>query len=30
MALVAYFSIDFVARSYALGEQSDSTAGFID
>lgn len=27
MALVAYFSIDFVARSYALGEQSDSTVG---
>ena len=27
MALVAYFSIDFVARSYAVGEQSDSTVG---
>lgn len=27
MALVAYYSIDFVARSYALGEQSDSTVG---
>jgi TRAP-type mannitol/chloroaromatic compound transport system permease small subunit len=27
MALVAYFSIDFVARSYMLGEQSDSTVG---
>jgi TRAP-type mannitol/chloroaromatic compound transport system permease small subunit len=27
MALVAYFSIDFVARSYAIGEQSDSTVG---
>jgi TRAP-type mannitol/chloroaromatic compound transport system permease small subunit len=27
VALVAYFSIDFVARSYAVGEQSDSTVG---
>jgi TRAP-type mannitol/chloroaromatic compound transport system permease small subunit len=27
MALVAYFSIDFVASSYALNEQSDSTVG---
>lgn len=27
MALVAYYSIDFVASSYALGEQSDSTVG---
>jgi TRAP-type mannitol/chloroaromatic compound transport system permease small subunit len=27
MALVAYHSIDFVARSYAIGEQSDSTVG---
>jgi TRAP-type mannitol/chloroaromatic compound transport system permease small subunit len=27
MALVAYFSLDYVARSYALGEQSDSTVG---
>jgi TRAP-type mannitol/chloroaromatic compound transport system permease small subunit len=27
VALVAYYSIDFVARSYALGEQSDSTVG---
>lgn len=27
MALVAYHSIDFVASSYALGEQSDSTVG---
>jgi TRAP-type mannitol/chloroaromatic compound transport system permease small subunit len=27
MALVAYYSIDFVARSYAIGEQSDSTVG---
>jgi TRAP-type mannitol/chloroaromatic compound transport system permease small subunit len=27
MALVAYFSIDFVWRSYAIGEQSDSTVG---
>jgi TRAP-type mannitol/chloroaromatic compound transport system permease small subunit len=27
VTLVAYFSIDFVARSYALGEQSDSTVG---
>lgn len=26
-ALVAYYSIDFVARSYAVGEQSDSTVG---
>jgi TRAP-type mannitol/chloroaromatic compound transport system permease small subunit len=26
-ALVAYYSIDFVALSYALGEQSDSTIG---
>jgi TRAP-type mannitol/chloroaromatic compound transport system permease small subunit len=27
VALVAYFSLDFVASSYALGEQSDSTVG---
>ena len=27
MALVAYYSIDFVERSYLLGEQSDSTVG---
>jgi TRAP-type mannitol/chloroaromatic compound transport system permease small subunit len=27
MALVAYFSLDYVARSYAVGEQSDSTVG---
>lgn len=27
MTLVAYYSLDFVARSYALGEQSDSTVG---
>ncbi len=27
MALVAYHSIDFVAQSYLLGEQSDSTVG---
>ena len=27
MALVAYYSIDFVLSSYALGEQSDSTVG---
>ena len=27
MALVAYYSLDFVASSYALGEQSDSTVG---
>jgi TRAP-type mannitol/chloroaromatic compound transport system permease small subunit len=27
MGLVAYHSLDFVARSYALGEQSDSTVG---
>ena len=27
MALVAYFSIDFVWRSYEVGEQSDSTVG---
>lgn len=27
VALVAYYSLDFVARSYALGEQSDSTVG---
>ena len=27
MALVAYYSIDFVAASYRLGEQSDSTVG---
>src|SRR5215475_11934452 len=27
VALVAYYSIDFVARSYSLGEQSDSTVG---
>ena len=26
-ALVAYYSIDFVERSFALGEQSDSTVG---
>ena len=26
-ALVAYYSLDFVARSYLLGEQSDSTVG---
>jgi TRAP-type mannitol/chloroaromatic compound transport system permease small subunit len=26
-ALVAYHSIDFVASSYAIGEQSDSTVG---
>jgi TRAP-type mannitol/chloroaromatic compound transport system permease small subunit len=26
-ALVAWFSVDFVMRSYALGEQSDSTVG---
>jgi TRAP-type mannitol/chloroaromatic compound transport system permease small subunit len=26
-ALVAYYSIDFVERSYLLGEQSDSTVG---
>src|SRR5512145_2917293 len=26
-ALVAYHSLDFVASSYALGEQSDSTVG---
>src|SRR5262245_1239818 len=26
-ALVAYHSIDFVAKSYALAEQSDSTVG---
>jgi TRAP-type mannitol/chloroaromatic compound transport system permease small subunit len=25
--LVSYYSIDFVVRSYALGEQSDSTVG---
>jgi TRAP-type mannitol/chloroaromatic compound transport system permease small subunit len=27
MALVAYFSIDYVERSYAIGEQSESTVG---
>jgi TRAP-type mannitol/chloroaromatic compound transport system permease small subunit len=27
MALVAYYSLDFVASSYRLGEQSDSTVG---
>jgi TRAP-type mannitol/chloroaromatic compound transport system permease small subunit len=27
VALVAYFSLNFVASSYALGEQSDSTVG---
>ena len=27
VALVAYFSIDFVDRSFALGERSDSTVG---
>jgi TRAP-type mannitol/chloroaromatic compound transport system permease small subunit len=27
VALVAYYSLDFVARSYLLGEQSDSTVG---
>ena len=27
MALVAYHSLDFVAQSYLLGEQSDSTVG---
>jgi TRAP-type mannitol/chloroaromatic compound transport system permease small subunit len=27
VTLVAYYSIDFVARSYELGEQSDSTVG---
>ena len=27
VALVAYYSIDFVVNSYALGEQSDSTIG---
>jgi TRAP-type mannitol/chloroaromatic compound transport system permease small subunit len=27
IALVAYYSLDFVASSYALGEQSDSTVG---
>ena len=27
MALVAYYSIDFVAGSYRIGEQSDSTVG---
>jgi TRAP-type mannitol/chloroaromatic compound transport system permease small subunit len=27
MVLVAYFSLDFWSRSYALGEQSDSTVG---
>jgi TRAP-type mannitol/chloroaromatic compound transport system permease small subunit len=27
MALVAYYSLDYVARSYAVGEQSDSTVG---
>jgi len=27
IALVSYFSLDFVAQSYRLGEQSDSTVG---
>jgi TRAP-type mannitol/chloroaromatic compound transport system permease small subunit len=27
MALVAYYSLDFVSSSYRLGEQSDSTVG---
>jgi TRAP-type mannitol/chloroaromatic compound transport system permease small subunit len=27
VALVSYYSIDFVMRSYGLGEQSDSTVG---
>jgi TRAP-type mannitol/chloroaromatic compound transport system permease small subunit len=27
VALVAYYSVDFVERSFALGEQSDSTVG---
>ncbi len=27
MGLVAYFGLDYVARSYAVGEQSDSTVG---
>jgi TRAP-type mannitol/chloroaromatic compound transport system permease small subunit len=27
MALVAYYGIDFVERSYLIGEQSDSTVG---
>jgi TRAP-type mannitol/chloroaromatic compound transport system permease small subunit len=27
VALVAYYSLDFVARSFLLGEQSDSTVG---
>jgi TRAP-type mannitol/chloroaromatic compound transport system permease small subunit len=27
MALVAYYSLDFVAQSYRLGEQADSTVG---
>ena len=27
MSLVAYYSLDFVAQSYQLGEQSDSTIG---
>ncbi len=27
IALVAYFSLDFVASSFQLGEQSDSTIG---
>jgi TRAP-type mannitol/chloroaromatic compound transport system permease small subunit len=27
MGLIAYFSLDYVARSYAIGEQSDSTVG---
>ena len=27
VALVAYYSLDFVARSYLLGKQSDSTVG---
>jgi TRAP-type mannitol/chloroaromatic compound transport system permease small subunit len=27
MALVAYYSLDFVERSYLVGEQSDSTVG---
>src|SRR3990170_572467 len=27
MALVAYFSLDYVERSYVVGEQSESTVG---
>jgi TRAP-type mannitol/chloroaromatic compound transport system permease small subunit len=27
MSLVSYYSVDFVAQSYRLGEQSDSTVG---